>query len=59
VAAIEAKYGLDDPILVQYGLWLRNAVQGGLRRVLRMHTPVSEEIVRRCWVTLELTLLAR
>lgn len=58
IAAMEKRYGLDEPILVQYGLWLRNAIQGDFGESLRMKTPVSSEIVRRCWVTIELTVLA-
>ncbi len=58
VAAIEAKYGLDKPIVVQYGLWLRNAVQGDLGQSLRTRSSVTSEIVRRSILTIELTLLA-
>ncbi|CAA9546470.1 MAG: Oligopeptide transport system permease protein OppB [uncultured Thermomicrobiales bacterium] len=58
VAAIEAKYGLNDPPLVQYGLWLRNAVQGDLGTSFRTQTSVTDEIVRRCRVTIELTVFA-
>lgn len=58
VEALEKKYGLDKPILAQYGLWLRHAVQGDFGESLRMHTSVSSEIVRRCSVTIELTVLA-
>ncbi len=58
VAAIEEKYGLDKPVIVQYGLWLRNAVQGDLGESLRTRSSVTSEIVRRSLVTVELTLLA-
>jgi peptide/nickel transport system permease protein len=58
VAAMEKRYGLDQPIIVQYGLWLGNAVRGDLGVSLRMQTPVSAEIVRRSGITIELTLLA-
>lgn len=58
VAAIEERFGLDEPVVVQYGYWLRNAVQGDFGESLRMNTPVSDEIVRRLKVTLELTGLA-
>lgn len=58
VAAIQEKFGLDEPLIVQYWLWLGNALQGDFGESLRLRTPVSEEIVRRCRVTIELTALA-
>ena len=58
VAAMEKRYGLDQPLIVQYLLWLGNALRGDLGESLRMRTPVSAEIVRRSGITIELTLLA-
>ncbi len=58
VAAIEDKYGLNDPVIVQYGLWLGNAVRGDLGESLRTHSSVTSEIVRRSRITVELTFLA-
>jgi peptide/nickel transport system permease protein len=58
VAAMEKRYGLDQPLIVQYALWLGNAVRGDLGESLRMQTSVTEEIVRRSGITIELTLLA-
>ena len=58
VAAMEEKYGLDRPALVQYGYWLGNALQGDLGVSLRERTSVASEIMRRSRVTIELTLLA-
>jgi peptide/nickel transport system permease protein len=58
VAAMEKRYGLDQPLIVQYGLWLGNALRGDLGESLRMRTPVSTEIVRRSGITIELTVLA-
>jgi peptide/nickel transport system permease protein len=58
VEAIEERFGLDKPVIVQYWYWLRNAVKGDFGDSLRMNTPVSDEIVRRLKVTLELTGLA-
>jgi peptide/nickel transport system permease protein len=58
VAAMEKRYGLDQPIFVQYALWLGNALRGDLGESLRMQTSVSAEIVRRAGITIELTLLA-
>src|SRR5215212_6199544 len=50
--------GFVQPLLVQYALWLGNALRGDLGESLRMRTPVSAEIVRRSGITIELTLLA-
>ena len=58
VEAINEKYGLDDPIIVQYGKWLGNAVRGDFGESLRMRTSVADEMVRRVKLTLELTFLA-
>lgn len=58
VAAMEKRYGLDQPLIVQYGLWLGNALRGDLGESLRMRTSVSAEIVRRSGITIELTILA-
>ena len=55
---MEKRYGLDQPLIVQYGLWLGNALRGDLGESLRMRTPVSTEIVRRSGITIELTTLA-
>jgi len=56
--AINERYGLDQPIIVQYGKWLGNAVQGDFGESLRMRTSVADEMVRRVKLTLELTFLA-
>lgn len=57
-AELEAKYGLDKPLVVQYGIWLRKAIQGDLGESLGTHVSVSREIVRRGGITAELSLLA-
>lgn len=58
VAAIEDKYGLDEPVFVQYLLWLGNALQGDLGESLRTQSSVTSEIMRRSLITIELTMLA-
>jgi peptide/nickel transport system permease protein len=57
-ARLQEKYGLDKPLVVQYGLWLRNALQGDLGESLGTRASVSHEIVHRVGVTAELTFLA-
>lgn len=47
---------LDDPLLVQYGRFLGNAVQGDLGRSWRSHQPVMTIILDQFPATLELTV---
>src|ERR1700710_50024 len=58
IAAIRAKYGLDDPIWVQYWHYLTNFLKGDLGTSVRTGTPVSELLRSALPVTLELSLLA-
>ena len=57
-AEIARSYGLDAPVPVQYLRWLGNVMTGDLGTSLRSGNPVSEEILQRLPVTLELALLA-
>ena len=58
VARIEAAYGLDKPLPVQYLRWLGNVLRGDLGTSLRTGNPVLSEITSRLPVTLELTLVS-
>jgi peptide/nickel transport system permease protein len=58
LAEVRAQYGLDQPILVQYWRWLREVVTGNLGESLRTGISVSETILTRVPVTLELALLS-
>jgi peptide/nickel transport system permease protein len=57
-AALRQRLGLDEPLHVQYGIWLSRVVQGDLGRSIRSNRPVSAEIRARLPATLELALLA-
>jgi peptide/nickel transport system permease protein len=57
LAAIRDKYGLDDPLPVQYVRWIGLAVQGDLGTDNR-GLPVAETIVTRLPLTLELAGLS-
>jgi peptide/nickel transport system permease protein len=57
LAAIRHKYGLDEPVPVQYGKWLWLALQGDLGTDSRQLS-VSHTIVTRIPITLELAGLA-
>lgn len=52
VAAIPDRYGLDEPILVQYAVYLRNLLQGDLGSSLRYRLPVGDLIASHYPVTL-------
>ncbi len=53
-----AKWGLDQPIPVQYGVWLEHVLQGDMGQSIRWQEPVLGLIVERFPATLSLTFLA-
>jgi peptide/nickel transport system permease protein len=55
--AVREKYGLDEPVPVQYLRWVGNALQGDLG-VDSRQLPVAETIVSRIPITLELAGLS-
>jgi peptide/nickel transport system permease protein len=57
-AVIRARYGLDEPLPVQYLRWASLAITGDLGTSIRTGLPVTAEIVRRIPTTLELAFLA-
>ena len=54
LAQFRARLGFDRPLATQYLDWLAHAVRGDLGRSLRTNQPVTEAIVTRLPVTLEL-----
>ena len=50
--------GLDQPLPIQYVVWLQHTVQGDFGRSIRTHQQVGEAIVERLPATLELTSVA-
>ena len=58
IAAIRARYGLDEPVLGQYLAYLGNALQGDLGQSLRYRAPVGELIAQHYPVTLFLVAYA-
>ena len=55
---LRAQLGLDQPILVQYSVWLMKALTGDLGRSIRTNQPVAEAIGERLPVTVELAVFA-
>jgi peptide/nickel transport system permease protein len=58
VVSIRAKWGLDQPLPVQYGVFLARLVRGDLGRSIVSDVEVSEEILQRFRVTLTLAFSA-
>jgi ABC-type dipeptide/oligopeptide/nickel transport system permease component len=58
VERLRDELGLNDPIYVQYGRFIGNAVQGDLGRSIRSGQPVLTEIRERFGTTLTLTVVA-
>ncbi|HTL03113.1 MAG TPA: nickel ABC transporter permease [Vicinamibacterales bacterium] len=56
VAQLRARLGLDRPLLVQYGTFLRGAAHGDLGRSLRNGEPVTSQILLRMPATAQLAL---
>jgi len=56
VATVRAKYGLDQPLYVQYGVWLGNVLRGDLGRSIVTRRPVLNEITSRLPSTVELAI---
>jgi len=55
---IRAKYGLNDPIPVQYLRWAGLALQGDLGRSIRTRDPVMTTVARKLPITVELACLS-
>lgn len=58
IAALNAQYGFDQPLLVQYLHWLGAALHGDLGRSYTTRQSVAQAIFAGCPVTLELSLWA-
>ena len=56
--AISQRYGLDQPVAVQYGRWLIALLQGDFGVSMVTQKPVIHEFLRRAPVTLELAFIA-
>ena len=54
VAALRHQLGLDQPIMVQYFIWLGQAIHGNLGQSIQLSQPVTQAIMQRLPVTAEL-----
>ena len=57
-AEVADRYGLDEPVPVQYVRWVGGVVQGDLGTSLSSKAPVTEELGRRITPTLQVVTLA-
>jgi peptide/nickel transport system permease protein len=58
VEQLREQMGLDKPVIVQYGLFLKDAVRGDLGTSIVTGRPVTTELLARFPATLELTAFA-
>jgi peptide/nickel transport system permease protein len=56
VQAIRQKYHLDQPLVVQYGIWIGRVLHGDFGESLRNRIPVSELLASKLPVTIELAV---
>jgi len=58
IESLREQYGLDRPIMEQYGLWMWNMLHGDFGVSLDYNRPVSELIGERLFLTIVVTLSA-
>jgi peptide/nickel transport system permease protein len=57
LATLREQLHLNDPLHVQYGNWIWNALRGDLGVDFRTHEPITDMILTRLPVTLEMAVL--
>src|SRR4051812_285081 len=58
VAAVRKEFRLAEPVLVQYGLWVRDIFTGDFGRSIRLNRPVIELLEERFPISLRLASAA-
>src|SRR5450830_503885 len=58
IAKLRSQYGLDKPMLVQFGFWLKELAQGNLGQSIFLQMPVTEALASRAEPTFFLTIFA-
>lgn len=56
--ALRESLGLNEPVYVQYGIWMGNVLRLDFGRSIRSGRPVTDEITARLPATVELAILA-
>jgi peptide/nickel transport system permease protein len=57
-AAMRREYGLDRPVVVQYGLWMGRVISGDFGVSMMWKRPVTEVIGDRLWLTMAVSFAA-
>jgi peptide/nickel transport system permease protein len=57
-AAMRREYGLDRPVVVQYGLWMGKVLVGDFGVSMMWKRPVTEVIGDRLWLTMAVSFAA-
>ena len=57
-ADLEAKLGLDRPLIVQYGAWLGGILKGDLGSSFFLNESITEQIMRRGAISAEIGLIS-
>jgi peptide/nickel transport system permease protein len=57
-AQLRREYGLDQPMYVQYLLWMNKVVRGDFGMAMEWQRPVTEVIADRLWLTMAVSLAA-
>lgn len=58
IAQLNQQLGLDQPVIIQYVDWLKNAIQGDLGRSIFTGQPVEEAVFSRLFVTFQLVVVS-
>lgn len=58
IQALRSEFGLDQPLPVQYLVYVGNALQGNLGKSIRTRDPVTETLWRRLQFTVQLTVIS-
>ncbi|HET8943950.1 MAG TPA: ABC transporter permease [Dehalococcoidia bacterium] len=56
--AFNAKYGLDDPAIVQFSRWIGGIIRGDFGQSFRSNISVSDEFRKRLPITLEVVIIS-
>ena len=58
LAAIRARYHLDQPVVVQYGIWIWGVLHGDFGQSMRINVPVRDLVLEKLPVTIQLATMA-
>ncbi len=56
--AMRREYGLDQPVIIQYGMWMSRVVVGDFGVSMMWRRPVTEVIGDRLWLTMAVSFSA-